>query len=389
MKAWIRCGGGIAILLCSLGLGCGSKGSTPPFNGEGGPTPGRPEEGVRPDGSGGGPILCDHSGVDIQDSCISLTGKPEPIPINLVMAVDVSDSMFFQSGSSSNTYDSISKVLEKFFSDPASKGFKVSLLLFPTGGNPCSESTYEQPTVSLTPLPSTNLASAIANEAKKQHNNGSCTPTAPVTVQAIQMVNSIQARTSEKTFFVLVTDGEPAGCKGKTYPEEGSTFNYNTTDGVALLLRDGLKKGVKTYVIGLGQVENIDRMASEGGTQNAFTVNVNNPEQAATDFANALAQIQQFAVKGEYVLPEPPPGKSFVADEINVRYTPSPKSGGKPFYLCYSADLKVADDVWAFDNPDNPTKVLLGDQIQDKMIKDPNSVVDIIQGCKTNSPIAR
>jgi hypothetical protein len=276
--------------------------------------------------------------------------------------------MYDRSDSMAGTkWNSTSQGIEAFFADPSSKGTSASLAFF--CGNSCSASSYETPSVALSALPE---ATAFKQSIQSQTLcNG--TPTAPAIQGAVAYAQTVKAQPSNGSGTVvvaLVTDGQPNNCGGM----KGSVAA--ATAGVAA--------GIKTYVIGVGSsLQNLDTLATAGGTGKAILVDTSNPAQLATDFEKAIDAIRLSAMSCELTIPAANAGATLDVNKVNVTLT----SGGTTTTLSYDAQCTGAG--WRYDDVQAPTKVELCPTTCSAAKADASSRVDLVFGCVTQGGIPK
>lgn len=295
------------------------------------------------------------------EQCAKSSVTPTPIPVQLVFMFDKSGSMGDMS-----KWSSCKTGLNAFFGDPASKGAQASIQFFPQSNQECSASTYETPAVSMRALPNTtDFSTAIGNNSP-----GGGTPTLPALAGAMQYAQK-QAllNPSGKSAIVLVTDGLPNDCS-------------STVSGVAQQAQTAYKAGIPVFVIGVGNTGNLDQIAKSGGTTAATIVNTNNAQQTAQDFQKALNAIRASTLACEYQIPQLPQGAT--VSQVNVDYTPS---GGVTETMTYDANCTGTTHGWHYDDPKNPTKIMLCKSTCQDVQKDASGKVDLVLGCATKGGI--
>jgi hypothetical protein len=310
------------------------------------------------------------SGVNLGDagggvgaSCAESTSQAALVPVILVFMMDRSGSM-----SEDMKWPTVVSGLESFFADPASAGISASVQFFKNDQDECSDSAYETPAVPITPLPSTVFATTINSYSP---NGG--TPTQPALGGAIAYAQEQQqANPGTKVAVVLATDGVPNDCN-------------STVDNVAAEAQ-AVASTIPTYVIGVGdELQSLDEIAMGGGTTQAFVVSVGNPAQTATDFQTALSAIRGSTLSCDFQLPTPPAGKTLDPTTLNVVFTPS---GGAAMTLTYDQDCSGANG-WHYDDPTNPTKIILCQSTCMSVQADSSAKIDIVTGCETNGTVPR
>jgi hypothetical protein len=325
------------------------------------------------DGSGGG------------EACASATTEAELAPVYLVFLLDESGSMGDgKYGDRTQKWDPVTSALNAFFADPDSAGITASLGLFPLNKNTgtgsadtqtppdCQTSAYGVPEVEPTPLPDdTTFKDAIA---KLDPPNEFGTPTFPALVGTIDYAESLLAEDStRKVAVVMVTDGEPTECTSK---DATKTNNISNTAKAAAAVADHLP----TYVIGVGdELASLNAIAEGGGTEQAFIVSLDDPEQTRKDLLDAINLIRGKSISCELDVPAPPPGKKLDPDKVNVHFS----AAGKPeLSLEYGTECE-GTTAWRYDDPDQPTKILLCDDTCDAVKADAMGKLSVEFACKS------
>ena len=294
-------------------------------------------------------------------ACASSTAQASPIPVDLVFMFDRSGSM-----GDNNKWTSCSAGLEAFFGDPKSAGLSASLQFFEQP-DACNVSAYATPLVAMTALPNAAPFDAAINAT--QPNGG--TPTLPAIQGAYQYAAQLeQQNMTAKVAVVLVTDGEPNDCN-------------SSVQSVASAAQAAGPK-TPTYVIGIGNVTNLDAIAQAGGTQSAFIVSTGNPQQTATDFQNALSTIKGSTLSCEYQVPSASNGQMVDYNQVNVVFTPS---NGPADTLTYNKDCGGSGQGWHYDNPQNPTKIEICPASCTTVQGDAGGTLAIQVGCATKGGV--
>jgi hypothetical protein len=342
----------------------------------GGSSPGYLPAGSAGDGGaagadgGGGPLLSDEAGQSDAGpggACVSTSAKASVVPVDLVFMFDRSGSM-----DSDNKWGACAQGLEAFFGDPGSKGMRASLQYFPVdnsfpfGNEACEEKSYHATAVSMRPLPDAASFNGSIN-AKSPTDKGG-TPTLPAIQGAIAYSKDILAQSpGHKVAIVLVTDGDPRDC--------GSDVQGVSNEAAAVAAT------IPTYVVGVGDLPNLDAIAKAGGTQKAVVVTTGNPQKTTQDLLAALVQIKG-GLACSLPIPAPPNGEKLDPNAVNVRYT---SAGGQPDTLSY--DKSCANGVgWHYDNPSAPTKVELC-PASCAAANQVSGQVDILFGCATKGGV--
>jgi hypothetical protein len=345
----------------ALALGACGGTSSSVFNGAGSSGTGNGAMG----GSSSNPtgVNLGDAGGGVGASCAESTSQAALVPVILVFMMDRSGSM-----SEDMKWPTVVSGLESFFADPASAGISASVQFFKNDQDECDDSAYETPAVPITALPSTVFATTIDTYSP---NGG--TPTKPALGGAIAYAQQQQAANpGTKVAVVLATDGVPNDCN-------------STVDNVAAEAQAAAST-IPTYVIGVGdQLQSLDEIAMGGGTTQAFVVSVGNPTQTATDFQTALSTIRGSTLSCDFQLPAPPAGKTLDISTVNVVFTPS---GGSAMTLTYDQSCTGANG-WHYDDPTNPTKIILCASTCVAVQADSSAKIDIVTGCETNGVVPK
>lgn len=352
-------------LVSALVLACGSSGDDSKFgdpNGDGTNTSSSGSLGGSGT-SGGNGSSGGASGGLVGQACATSSASGTAEPVSLVFMIDRSGSMKFNP-SPNPKWDSVVTGLKSFFGDGRSAGLSAAAQVFPQGSNQCTVANYQTALVPMTALPDTGgvIGKALdANGPNKDFN----TPTVPAVQGAVFQAQQLKAA-GKKTAVVLVTDGEPNGCN-------------STVQSSATAAGGGLPD-IRTYVIGVGdQLDNLNTIAAGGGTTKAVFISTTSPQQITTDFVNALGEIRKQALSCDYALPAPPSGEQLDTGRVNVQWTPN---GGAAQTLDYSADC-AGGKGWRYDNPSNPTRILICDASCTDVLGNAQGKIDIVFGCKT------
>jgi hypothetical protein len=296
--------------------------------------------------------------------CATETVAAQAKPVYLVFLFDESGSMNFE-----GKWPAAKAASRAFFESPDSAGVSASMSFFPffppssPNDYSCDAADYQTPALPMSSLPNQGFGGALDGQTP----NGA-TPTYVALNGAINYAQSVRAGQGQDgtTAIVLVTDGLPdSECAG------------NSIEEVNALAASVAKQGLLTYVIGVGkQLTRLHEIATNGGTNNAFIVDTQNPDQIQHDLLAAMTSIR-FQLACDYGLPAPPPGQDFDRDLVNVQY----KVDGKTNTFVNSQSC-ADPNGWRYDNPSDPKRILLcGSSCQ--AVKAKPGEVDILFGCQT------
>ena len=368
------CGGGEPESLIEGGAASSSGGTN---NNSGSGQGGSPSLGGSLSGgaTGGGSDAGGSTGIG--GGCAAASEQAALSPVYLVFLLDESGSMGDgQHGDRTEKWDPVTAALRSFFADPASTGITASLSLFPLNQNMgqgpasdsmpanCEASAYVDPVVTPRALPDDkSFADAIA---ALDPPNEFGTPTRPALTGTIQYAETLLAEdATRKVAIVMVTDGEPVSCQGN---------NIANTAAAAEAVADR----IPTYVIGVGEsLTALNDIAEGGGTDAAFIVSLDDPEQTRTDLLDAINLIRGQAISCEIDMPAPPPGKKLDPEKVNVQFTPDGQPG---MTLKYGTDC-AGDVAWRYDDPAQPTTIQLCDSACTMVKADPNAKLDVVFDC--------
>ncbi len=331
--------------------------------------------------SGGGES--NNGGTAGADGCAAANEQAELSPVYLVFLLDQSGSMGDgQNGDRTKKWDPVTAALKAFFADPESAGITASLSTFPLNKNmsmkpanqntppDCSADAYVSPLVMPTALPNDSVFANAITSLEPPNEYG--TPTFPGLSGTITYAESVLAEdASRKVAIVMVTDGEPFACG-----RQG-----NTIDNTAMAAAE-VADHLPTYVIGVADADNnldaLNQIAVGGGTDEAFIVDVKQPEETRTALLDAINLIRGKSISCELDIPPPPSGKRLDPNRVDVQFTPD---GGTSTALKYGTDC-TGDTGWHYDDATTPTKIQLCDSACSTVKADPKGKLDVVFQCK-------
>jgi hypothetical protein len=253
---------------------------------------------------------------DNQDgsACATTQKKAEKIPVDMVIGLDTSFSMDFDS-----KWQNVRSALKAFVSNPAYADLGIGLQFFPIRKQ-CSVADYEIPAVGLTLQPE--AAGPIGAALDAQQMAGG-TPMVPL-LDGLTRYLAANAKPGRKPVLVLATDGVPDDtCLSS---QDGAL--PNTLDN-AVAVADKAFKGspsIATFVIGVGgELAALNVIAAAGGTGAATLVDTGGNAQQA--MLAALDNIRRQAIPCDYDIPT----GGIDVKSTNVTYT----TGGNTKQLVY------------------------------------------------------
>jgi hypothetical protein len=314
-------------------------------------------------------------------ACVTSTAQAQLADADLVVMLDRSGSM----GDPAEGFDPtlkwipVTTALDAFFTDPNSAGLSASLQFFPQGTDLTSVCAYPYgtPLVALTPL--TSAAPLVSTIMATKPAGG--TPTLAALQGAISYAQQVAAtHPQDRTVVVLATDGDPgfgingafaAGCTNNDIPHVAAVAQAAFTGSPS----------IPTYVIGVGpDLQNLDAIASAGGTGQAMVVPVSNPTQTNSAFEAALNSIRSASLSCQFTIPMPPNGETINPNAVNVVLV---DGKGQQTVLTYSADCSNASG-WHYDNAAKPTSVELCASACASARSDSGGKITLAFGCYTS-----
>jgi hypothetical protein len=328
--------------------------------------------------------------------CAGTSVKAQLIPLDMYIMLDQSLSM------EGTKWTSVTNAIATFVQQPSAAGIGVGLQYFglPPAGcsefctqdsdcmgcdpgfatsctngmcdwfdDSCNAADYAKPEVPVGVLPG-NSPAIQASLAK--HHPLTITPTAPALQGGIDFCKTYAAANPSHTVVhVFATDGDPTECDPMAIsPDIANIAKAGATGNPKVL----------TFVIGVGSsVSNLDAIASAGGTQKAFIVDMGN--QGQQQFLDALNKIRGTALACTYQIPQPM-GQTPDYNQVNVTYTPGGGSKQTIPKVKTMADCGNGDG-WYYDSDANPQQIIMCPATCSKLSQDSKGQVDIVIGCDT------
>ncbi len=325
--------------------------------------------GTTTSGTGGGFTSGSQGGAGAEDACAHYALQSEAHPVHLYMLFDKSSSM------AGNKWDAAKAGLTAFVEDQASAELTVALRFFPRDADAtpvCDQHAYAIPDVPFAALPGG--ANAIIAALDAESPDGFSTPM--YTALGGGILGGIaaieQAPPDERAAVLLVTDGKPespaASCSG---------VDPNDPMAIADLAATGYGHDppIPTYVVGLPGVDPTiaHQIAVAGGTEAAILVGSTNVE---AEFAQALASVRADALPCIYAVPDQVLMGDVEVDRVNIEITPS---GDDSYTL--PQDESCGGEGWRYDDPINPSAILLCDDTCNLLRGDVGAAIDVVLGC--------
>lgn len=300
-------------------------------------------------------------------------------------------------------WDLTSQALTLFFQDATAADLNVGLRFFPddiagcTGFPTAPGSTEPNCDVNVCAVPLVDLGVLSADAAPVDAheaalvaavaasvppgpaipNPNPATPTsAALGGAALWATQYAAAHPEEQTVVVLVTDGEPFGCD-------------TNADNIAAIAADvNMTSGVLTYAVGLtGASEmQLDQIATAGGTDQAFFVS--DGGTATQELLAALLAIKGMALTCDFAVPmATSTGMDIDPHLINVNYTAGTGIEVELGLVGSMAECGT-QQAWYYDDPANPTRIILCPAACSTVTTDIGAEIEILAGCEPRIPIA-
>lgn len=299
------------------------------------------------------------------EGCATDTKKAEKQPVDMIIGLDTSFSMDFDS-----KWPNVRDALKAFTSNPAYADLGVGLQFFPIRKQ-CSVADYQVPAVPLSLQPQAAAPIAAALDAQEMAGG---TPMVPL-LEGVTKYLVASAKPERKPVIVLATDGFP----DDTCLSAADGALPNTLDN-AIAVADGAFKGspsISTFVIGVGgELTALNAIAVAGGTTAATLVDTGGDVQKA--MLEALDGIRRKAIPCDYDIPV----GTIDPQATNVTYTTKGNTQRLVFVAneagCASAPNGTG---WYFDDETAPKKVIICAAVCELVKADDSGSVDLVFGC--------
>jgi hypothetical protein len=339
-------------------------------------------------------------------ACATSIVKADKIPLDLYVMLDQSSSMSDSVSGGGTKWSTVTSALGTFVQQPGLDGVSVGIQYFgvPPGGGTCSvlsctvdadcgasacgpcvanvcvgffggasdsctASDYATPSVEIAPLPG--VASQIVS-SMGMHSPTTGTPTSAALQGAVDHAKAWkQSHPSDAVVAVLATDGDPSEC-------DTSLPNIDAIAASAL----AATPSVMTFVIGVGpSLSSLNGIAAAGGTTQAFLVDTS--ANVNQQFLDAMNAIRHAALGCQYVIPTPTDGSMPNFSEVNVVYQPMGSNAQTFPMVMDQASCPANGNGWYYDDPANPTQIILCPASCSLVEGDMTGEVDVTLGCST------
>jgi hypothetical protein len=281
------------------------------------------------------------SGTGVDNECGGQTYMAEPkAKLDIYMVFDDSGSMLLLPPFA---WEPAKAATKAFLSDAASAGIGVGLKFF---GSECDPNVYATPDVPIADLPAQSSVIASTLDARFPVAD---TMTEPALKGALAHQRQwLQTHPDSKAIILLITDGEPDSDCGGALIGDGSAVAADAFNG---------SPSIPVYVLGLGNVANINSIAQAGGTGQAFVVDPNaNSGQAVVDAFNQIRSDAQ-PLPCEFTIPE---GGAATPDLVNLAHTAGGATSAQTIASVGDAAgcASNGDLGWYYDDPAAPKTIL-------------------------------
>ncbi len=291
------------------------------------------------------------------DKCAAEVAEAKPVPLDLYVLLDRSGSMTKES----DLWTPVTDAILSFIQSPNILGVGVGLQYFPRNGTAkqlepvCTTENYTTPAVPIGDLPGNApllKASIDAHHFTKADwdlPTHSKTPTRYVAAAAVAHLTARAATHPERRAAILLaTDGEPSGCS-----------NSNVDDVAKELAKAAaLNPPIRTFVIGIGAISNLNKFAVGGGTgPQAIVVDKEGGQKTRDEFLAALEQIRKAALPCSYIIPNT---TNIDPTKVNVSVTNADNTVtdlGKVANAAACASTNAP--AWHYDNEAAPKAVVI------------------------------
>ena len=338
-------------------------------------------------------------------ACATSVVKADKIPLDLYVMLDQSSSMKDGVAGGGTKWSTVTSALGTFLQQPGLDGVSVGIQYFgvPHGGATCSvlscqqdsdcgasacgpcvanlcvgiisstgdsctASDYATANVEIAPLPG--VASSIVS-SMGAHSPTTGTPTSAALQGAVDHAKAWKmSHASDAVVAVLATDGDPSECD----------TNLTNIDAIASTAYAGTPS-IMTFVIGVGpSLSSLNGIAAAGGTTQAFLVDTGG--NVNQQFLDAMNAIRHAALGCNYQIPAPMNGSPDYG-QVNVVYLPMGGNAQTFPMVQDMASCPASGNGWYYDNPSNPTQIVLCPSTCTLVEGDMTGEVDVTLGCST------
>jgi hypothetical protein len=311
-------------------------------------------------------------------ACAAEARDSTPLIVDLFVMLDKSVSMWCSTANDMcdnapattpppTRWTATTDAINSFIRAPTSAGIGVGIGFFALpGADLCNAAAYAMPVVPIATLPGSSMPISDAIAARKP---GDITPTEPALQGAIDYAKAYTLATPGHTAAVVfVTDGYPHGCD-------------STVPGATAIAQAAFMgaPSIKTYVIGLGFVMNLDviALAGSGGRQHYFPAT----GDVTAALTAALKEISKPTISCDYAIPTNGQPLDYGAVNVETRIGPT----GTPQIVGKVDDASKCGTPggWYYDAnpPAKPTKITLCPESCGPLTMTDGSGLKVLIGC--------
>ena len=310
-------------------------------------------------------------------SCEAESREAEPVPADIFIMLDQSTSMSNPVDASDpdslSRWEALTEGLKHFIESDDARGLRIGIQYFglpgsDDDGQSCNADDYGTPDVPIDALPDN--ADALI-ESIDSHFPSNLTPSIPALEGALAYAKewaSGDGAGGRPTVVVFATDGFPTQCepRGVADLEEIADRYANPTDGSA---------PITTYVVGVGKVANLQRVAEAGGSGDAFFVD--DCPTAVEDLTTALGRVASSSALCDFAIPEPPEGQFLDPNQVTLVFSPD---GSPPEFISrVQTQDGCGNGGWYYDDAEDPERILVCSETCNRFGR---GTLDLFVGCE-------
>jgi len=355
----------------------GGAGGARPLGGSGGAVstfPGSAGMTVLPLAGQGSASEADASvATDAGASCAKAEYEAKLRPLDLLVLLDQSGSMTEHE----DRWTPVTSAIKHFVNATASAGMGIGLQYFPLAGDDdvkCEGKTYAEPSVAIAALPGNAKAMVDSIDAHYFTKDNCCdasehqgTPTRPAMEGVVQYAQSwLKSHPERDAVILLATDGEPSEC------------DDNDADDVSKIIGAAASgtPAIKTYVIGIGDNDNLSDFAKAGATgQDAFVVD-GTGGMTEVQLLETLAKIRGATLRCDFDVPS---GTNTDPGNINVERATSGSMSTLVKVPQPSDCARATAGGWYYDSA--TSRIQLCPEACREVLAAPMAKLNIVVGC--------
>ena len=315
------------------------------------------------------------------DNCAADSQTAMTVPLSIYVLLDQSGSMTLEG----NRWAPVTAALKSFLAGSSLAGVGVGLQYFPLGAtttsdpNICVAANYSAPDVPVQDMPANDAALATSIDkhffTAAQGNDPAHwgTPTYPALEGSYAYLRQyLASNPARRGVLLLATDGAPSKlCTGDTIAQITTL----------IAAQAAMMPPIQTYVVGIGNVANLNDWATAGGTGHAAFIVDGAGTTTQDDLAKALDEIRVLALPCDYAIPTPEAG-TVDPGKVNVQFTPPGQTATLFPKVDNAAACDATQPTWYYDDPAAPTRVVMCPAACNALHQD-SAKIDILFGCTT------